>query len=89
MYQKRVDAMRTLGISKPTFNRLMREVSDECRRCDNRYDEYAIAGNYVDIAVLIDWQKYREMLLSEETRDAVPPLNLQKIDNHLTNLTNI
>ena len=79
-YLKRVDLAKKFGVSEALTSRRVKEIQTELGREDSRYSRYAIAGCLINVAVFIDWQTYREFLMNEETRDCVPPFDINEAE---------
>ena len=80
MYANKTDTAKIFGISTPTVCRRIEGISKEVGK---RYNQYAVLGNLVHLAVFADYQKYYKYLADKNLRKTVPPFDLQEAGKYL------
>ena len=60
LYMNKAQAGRTLGMDRGTVLKLVRGMQDQIEK--GRYSKYVVAGRLINMAALLDYIKYKDML---------------------------
>jgi hypothetical protein len=71
LYCNKSECARFFGMCRQTMYKVIDGIQGEIKA--GRYSQYAIAGNLVNKAVVLDYLRYREWLENKNTRELVPP----------------
>lgn len=70
LYANKTEAAKALGISRATIGRMIPGIEREIKA--GRYSRYAIADGLINLAVVLDYRKYRNLLEDKNVRKYVP-----------------
>ena len=79
-YANKTEIAKLFGTSYNTVCRRERGIRKEIGK---RYNQYAILGRLISVAVYADYEKYHEMLENPHLRENVPEFNLADAGRYL------
>lgn len=80
MYANKVSIAKIFDLSYSTVQEREKGIRKEIGK---RYNEYAIIGKLINIAVFADYEKYREMLKDKNMRKYVPEFDINEASKYL------
>lgn len=80
LYANKADIAKTFSTSYNTVCRRERGIRKEIGK---RYNQYAICGRLISLAVYADYEKYHEMLENPYLRENVPKFSLAEAGKYL------
>lgn len=80
MYANKANIAKIFDLSYSTVKAREKGIRKEIGK---RYNEYAIIGKLINIAVFADYEKYREMLEDKNMRRYVPEFDVSEASKYL------
>lgn len=80
MYANKVHIAEMFDISYSTVKKREKEIREEIGK---RYNQYAIIGKLINVAVFADYEKYRGMLADKNLRKYVPEFDIYEAGRYL------
>lgn len=80
MYATKAELARIFGITPPTVYSRVAGIEEQIGK---RYNQYAILGNLISIAVFADYEKYRKHLADKNLSKYVPLFEMSEAERYL------